>query len=248
MSSKISETADLRALQRIRPELQITLVNERESPDFIIMSGSRCVGVEHTRFSRPVDDGYPNAHEQAALQARVVMLASQMYESEGKRPLHLEVEFDDYPPLSKKRVPQLARELAHLAAGLRGPLIDYRKQVFPSIDRDYLPEIARITGLVIGSSSKTSWLRAGRSWPARAGEESIMRVIAAKENRLAAYREACPEVWLLIVFKYQAGRFQVKPPIETGVFSVVTGFDRVFCLDPVGDRCVELPTCKPTLR
>lgn len=243
MASKLDEVADLRALQRTRPELQIVVVEERESPDFVVMSGSRRVAIEHTRFSLRVDKGYPHPHEQAALQARVVTLACQKYQCEGGKPLYLEVEFDEYPPLSKQRVPVLAQGLANLATGLRGPLIHYRKQVFPA-NGDYLPEIAAIRGRVICSASPSSWLTVGQNWPARAGQADVDRVIAAKERRVAVYREVCPEVWLLVVFEYEPGRFQVKPPAETNLFSVATGFNRIFCLDPVAERCIELPTTR----
>lgn len=240
MVSKQSEAADLRALSNARPDLEIALVEERESPDFIVTSGSRRVAIEHTRFSLGVEDGYPNPHEQAGLRARIVALAFRQYEREGGTPLYLEVEFAEYPPLSKQEVPRLAQGLAQLVTGLRGLLIHYQKQAYPG-GHEYLPEIAAIRGQAC-PSSEASWLTAGQSWPARVGEASIQRVIAKKEKRLAAYREICPEVWLLMVFEYEPGRFQVKPPADTDLYSVATGFNRVFCLDPVTGRCIELPT------
>jgi hypothetical protein len=241
MPSKPTETTHLLAFLRLRSDLEIRDVVEREIPDFLVASGTCRVGIEHTTFSAAVADGYSHPHEQATLRRRVVDLAGTRHSAAGGSPLSLAIEFSDHPRLSKKRVEESAADLARLVAGLRHPLIHYRRRELPSADSALLPAVRQITGHALPPSSAPAWLIANPGWPSRAGESGIQRVVSAKEGRLAAYREACEEVWLLIVFDSSPGQDQIKAPSEPVKFAVDTAFDRIFCLDVRGDRCVEVP-------
>lgn len=76
----------------------------------------------------------------------------------------------------------------------------------------------------------------------RAGEEAIRATVGRKERELVEYRRAARDVWLVIDCGVtgQAVAFDVPDPD----FTVVTGFNRVFCCGFGRWEWVEVP-CVP---
>ena len=67
------------------------------------------------------------------------------------------------------------------------------------------------------------------------------RVLVRKEPLLSSYLRHCDQAWLVVVFEIRGGTLHTEGPVRPIEFAVKTGFARVFCLDSLASRCVDIP-------
>jgi hypothetical protein len=76
-------------------------LEESESPDFIVHSGTRVVGIEHTEVFQPGPSHGESLQAQDSLAQRIVERAKQFYVRDYSRPLHVQVLFNPRAIASK---------------------------------------------------------------------------------------------------------------------------------------------------
>lgn len=242
MPSKEGERADLESFLRSRPDLGLRNPENSESPDFLFNhSGSR-LGIELTRFSPPRDGSKFVPHEQDSLRKRVMGEARRVYEEAGGAPLHVDAIFNDHRPLKPSRVPELADELSEYLGWKAAGVPVYKEVPFSVRDKyPYLVEIAHVTAFRVPEPSYGIWYAGQGGWVSQASEDDFARILMEKEPRVTTYLKNCDNVWLVVVFDTMAGADHVESPATPGQFNLPTEFQRVFSLDRIGDRSVEIP-------
>lgn len=245
MPSKAAETSYLESFLRSQGNLQFSGVQSDERPDFLARAGARTIGIEVTRFSPAVKEGHLRPDAQTSLRDRTMNLAREAYYAAGGVPLHVHAIFNSHPPLTKRRAPHLAREIANFLRARSPSLTLYQSSDLDNRNTDsFLPEIAALQALRVRAEEHGAWYDGEGAWVRHADERDVACVVMRKEPRVPQYRQRCDELWLLIVFEQLAGGTHVEPPTVPVDFCIHTGFDRVFCLSPAGDRCVEVPVAR----
>lgn len=216
-----------------------------ESPDIVLVRDGATIGVELTRYSNPARSGEPVPEEQTGLRKTVLHRAKRKFESRSETQLRVGVVFSPSAKLHPSRVQTLSDAIASwLLFRLAGQPEWTRAQADAGDeDGDWLPpELSAVFALVTPSLSNTHWYPAQAGWVSHASGEDVARIVAAKERKLASYREKCERAVLLIVFDGTPHSARaVHAPTEPLEFAISTKFDAVYCLDELERRLVSIP-------
>lgn len=246
MASKDTERDQLASFLRSRPDLGLAAPIDSEEPDFLVEWGGARLGIELTQFSPARDGSGFIPEEQRSLRSRVMSEARRIFESQSAIALHVDAIFNDRRPVKPGRITQLADEMAEYLAWKASGIEIYAEVPFSAPEKHpYLSEVAHITAFRVPEPSYGVWYAGQAGWVSQAGAKDFIKILSRKEARLDSYRRKCDAVWLIVVFDLMAGGDHVEGPRAPAGFQLITGFDRVFGLDRVGDRCVEIPCRRP---
>jgi hypothetical protein len=210
-----------------------------ESPDFIVRSDKRTVGIEVTAFHLPPAAGERPHQEQQSLKDRVVDQARRLHTDAGGPGLYVSVYFGD-PVLITKRG---AREFADAVAS-----IVLETSVPASFDEPVMTvPWHRLPPGIVGISIRASIDGRDRLWSAHAGgwvapvqPQHIEAVIQRKHGMLSVAKSKCSEVWLVIV----NDDFSKAAPVElteaAARHSYEHAFDRLLWLQPHAPQVYDL--------
>lgn len=246
MPRKPEETHFLKRFLRTRPDLEGAVIDDGgERPDFVLTLRHKRLGIEHTRYSPP-PGVHPHPIEQDSLQHRTLAVAGEMWRTAQRPPLDVMGLFNDHTPLTKARVPALARLIVQSLEKATAGLEQFQSVTIRGIDVwESMPELHSVRAMSVPEDSWGSWSTGQGGWVQRAPEDTIRRLVDAKEPLVPAYRERADEVWLLVTFEHMdAGDVVAAPETPVG-FVVRTAFDRVFAFDIYAGRAVEIPTAHP---
>lgn len=201
------------------------------------------IGIELRAFLHDEgSDGSPSKRKET-LRAKVVAGAEQIYKESGFPPVTVSVHWNDHAPFEYSGVPRLAQVLAglvgrHIPEPSGARRLDYPDPAW----REVPPEIHYLWIDRYDPSAGNFWASEEGGAVPEVGISDIERAIRDKEPRLAAYREAADELWLLIVASgfNLSGFCEIGPELDRHVFE--TGFDRVFFLHYAYCRVLELKT------
>jgi hypothetical protein len=241
MSKKRGERALVEALLDSGLVGAATLLEwERERPDALISTEQRIVGIEVTKLAEAVPR-HPVAPQKWNVEAeRIVEAARLVFEGSDPRRLIVSLAFTpEWVPPNRLAASGLASELAALVADVHA-----KKSPTPARAATVVNPHPAVSWAYVGvSQAGTSRWAPSFGWRGkRAGEEDIRATVGRKEPELAEYRRAAGDVWLLIDCDVtgQAVAFDIPDPD----FSVVTGFNRLFCCGFGRWQWVEVP-CVP---
>ena len=240
--AKERERQFVAALVAAVPSLQGHSVEESEAPDFLSAGPHGVIGIEVTRYTELEAGGRFSAIGQANLRYRVLQTARRLYDQRAARPLYVDVMFHDDLPLTKSRAPQLALELAEFLINSSGDFVFYGESLLDIQSTNYLPEIAGLQVVRVTCDDASAWVTGAAGWAWHVGEHEIARIVAKKESRVVSYRQKCSSIWLLVAFDLYAAGNAIRPPADPVEFTILTSFDRVFCLDAVTSRVISIPT------
>lgn len=215
MASKQAEQQAVDDLKQLYGEFPEGDIQPHEEPDFLV--GER-VGIEVTEYFRPEAVNDTSPQEQEALQHRVAEAAEKLWRAGGYPPSVVNVIFQRHSRLAKRTVQAVAKELvsaAALSVTTGGP-----------ISSDQLP--ADVDSLTVYPYKQLAWLVTGALFPPVIDETELRRIIAKKEGKLAQYRRAAAENWLLIVIS--GGRRSSLSELQESFAAFDTAFDRVLLL------------------
>jgi hypothetical protein len=86
MANKRLEWWYIEQLRRAISDFPSGTILGDESPDFVVQSDERAVGIEVTTFHWPASEGKRPHQEQQVLKERVVAIAEKIHQPEGDRP------------------------------------------------------------------------------------------------------------------------------------------------------------------
>lgn len=214
----------------------------QDRPDFLCTVTSGRIGAEVTRFSPAVQIGSPRPETQQSLRSHTMNLARREYYKLNGHPLHVRASFRNSHPLTKKRAPGLAMEIAEFLLASDRPLVHYHASGLERlIGPGSLPELQTLDAVRVSRESYGAWYPDRSAWVRHASESDIARIVSTKEPLVADYLHACEEVWLLIVFEFLAGDIHVAVPVEPPAFEIATKFARLYCLEPTKNVLVRIP-------
>lgn len=247
MADKERERRHLFALADALGDPRLLVAQPAEQPDFLLSSSPR-VGIEVTEFDawRGTSDG-ATVRDQSSLRERTIELAERTYyDLAPHAPLHVDVEFRDWPPLTKARVRPLASQLAAFLASDHRAWPQYdNPEMFGRYAIPSIPEISEVNPTRVSTRDHGVWSSGGGGWVYHATATAIERTVRSKEVKLPRYRRSCERAWLVVVFDLYAAGDHVAGPVEPITFSIVSAFDRILCFDRIAHRAVEIPATMP---
>jgi hypothetical protein len=212
-----------------------------ESPDFVL-ARSPSIGIELTDFSYSYGSIPSGVREQSSLRNRIVELAEELYYAMApNQAWDVELEFRNWPLLTKARVSQVASYLATLLTARRDFLQLDNSETIGMYTVPQIPEVARIQAIRVPSRAHGVWQPTSGGWVHHAGYAEIESIVRRKEKRLSRYKESCEVIWLVIVFDIHSAGDRVAEPMVPVSFTVTSSFDRLLCLDLVSRRVIEVP-------
>lgn len=217
MASKIQERIYVEAFLA-RLDRYYTIVEERESPDFLITVGSEQFGLEVTQVFRDqaeVDNsGSPAKAVESSCNKFLRQIATDYYSAEGL-PLHVQVLLPDSVSIEKAKLVdqiQLAR-----------PSIPWERT---KIDID--EATLYLTALPHEAGQYTRWVCVNNSvaWRGKIGSADVLPLIEEKTAHLMRYRAVIQRVELLVVVDTtQASGMVCWDPDQP--FPSLQGFDAI---------------------
>jgi len=195
MGDKRRERFQLEMLRRAMPEVPRTDPTEAEPPDFLFATAESTLGIEFTEFHLPPEPGKRPYQEQQALKKRVVDQAAAIHARCGGPDLYVGVHFNDQHPLDKRRIVDLAHEIANSVLHSRLPTSITEHVAVPWRERP--KEVAAIQ--VSRMKDDSLWYADAGGWVVPLTPNHVDEELRRKAPRLAVARTRCDRLWLVIV-------------------------------------------------
>lgn len=217
-----------------------------DRPDLVVHSymGHR-IGIEHTQlFQTDAAHGTRFPKEVESLESRCVEEARTLFEEQGGPPLYVYVYFNERP-IRKTDLRVIAERLATVVARIAPTAPGAQREVeawsYNRTARETIPDQVEELWIIKPSrgDSVSLWgVPRGGAVP-ELTRERIQEVIDGKGAKLAAYRRACDEVWLVLVADGCSPATDLRlPPNFTEAFTFA--FERVFYFHSFSLQVVEL--------
>jgi hypothetical protein len=217
-----------------------------ESPDFLIKSQPRWIGIELTEYhvQEPDEGRGSRMRAQERTEDRVLLRASEQHQSKGLPPVAVYVLWNPHRAFRRRRIQELATVLADLVQEHLPELgheVAIRRR-YPA--RRSLPE--EVGSLTVDrriNFSKNSWTSVRGGFVPTLTPPELQKIMRDKEAKVPSYQQECEEVWLLI----GAHGFEPSTHVDLGseieVHEFETTFDRVFFLHHADEYVAELRLC-----
>jgi hypothetical protein len=203
-----------------------------EAPDFIICIAGNTVGVEHTTFYLPHQDGTPPPQMLHALKWRAVNRAQRLFRERGGPALYVTVHYSNHGPRTNAEADELAETLAQMVLenGWSNTVAEGHRRfdvwrVIPGIHSySVLPSIDGVDEL---------WSTGSAGFVATVSPEQVQGYISTKDQRYPSYSSRVSQVWLLIVNDEFRGGAPCELGLEARNAAYHFSFDRVYWFDTV---------------
>ncbi len=245
MPSEDEERSALEHFRAVSGELRGVVIRGApgQEPDFLINSDHGVIGVELTSFSKGLQSKGSSARENHALHEQLMERAERQFEAtHGPTPLHVRPYFGGLTGLSRKNLDAAAAGVAAVVSRLGSTLVSglgaEREADWDDLAAEGLEDkMARLVVSRPPGITRADW-SPGSSGYASTDLNDLDQIIRAKEQKLAAYRQAFGEVWLLIHAPRVAGEdfdFEIAGPVR-----FQTTFDHVAYFSLFSDRYIYL--------
>lgn len=221
-------------IERLRQAIQdfpVGRIAPDESPDFIIASCSRRVGIEVTTFHLPPARGERPHQERQSLKRQVVQHAQNLHMVAAGPALYVRVHFDDSRAMRKQMVRPLGETLARAILNLRVPtsLAD-GWVLLPVVELAEIFVRVQVAASVDGIDRL--WSAGESGWVAPVLPHHIEQVVASKRAMIEVARRKCDETWLVIVNDAFIGAAQAELSETAASQHYCHPFARLLWLEP----------------
>jgi hypothetical protein len=239
MPNKQQERFYLDALRQAMPNLAVGQATPSETPDFLLSSHGRTIGIEFTLIHLPPSAGERPHQETQALKDRIVARAAKLHDDANGPALYVTVFFRPRAALNKGLVDQAAQGIARAVSSVAGSAVAHgvneepRWQTLPQ-------EVVHISIQRSINGIDKLWHADAGGWVAEILPEHIREVVATKVRMHSAARQRCDELWLVIVNDVfsRAAQAELGASITQAVFE--HPFDRLLVLVPHALRVIAL--------
>jgi hypothetical protein len=173
-----------------------TAIVEREAPDFEIEVEAR---VEVTELFHAPQPGQLSLQAVASISAEIVQRAERLHAATGGPSLRVSVGFSYRTGLGAVRKDQAAQtllEIVHKTLLQPGTALDWRPRY--KEDLKHAEVFSHVHIYRQPQTFRPHWLVAAAGWVAPLTAELVQARIDQKAPRMAQYKTALPEVWLVI--------------------------------------------------
>jgi hypothetical protein len=245
MANKYLERWYIEQLRRAIPDFPSGTVHGDESPDFLVQSDQRKVGIEVTVFHWPAPDGKRPHQEEQALKDRAVATAAKIHAEAGGPALYVTVYFVRPIGFAKRNVREQGDAIARAVLDSAPPRSLDEPAVRVPWDR--LPSrVSEITVRASVHDRDRLWSADASGWVAPVDPSHIQAVLERKTVMASRALGKCQELWLVIVNDEFSRGAPVELPKASGQAVYDHPFHRLFWLEPHRQRAWEFaPTNKP---
>jgi hypothetical protein len=217
----------IRSLQRLYGDTPQNVPDKSETPDFRFPRlGGVCLGVEVTEYFRKVTvEGSPLQAE-VALTDKLLQSCMALHNECGIDPTIVVTVM--FRPNARIRDTHAGAVALVEAVAAEAANIGWSTEI---LNDGQMPSwAAKLVAYRKERQSEPLWLSSGTAWPVPIEIDEISAIIAEKEQKLAAYRQKCAEVWLLVVIDLDrvSSIAELSDIVAREAFE--TGFDRVILL------------------
>ena len=181
-------------------DVPLSIVEERENPDFLVCLDGRKVGVELTFLfiSHQTNGHLPQAHE--SISDRIVLRAQCLYQESSAPPVRVGVCFSPDADLKALNRDRSAAALSTVVRNLNLGLWQSVNWCPHDFDEEQLPaEISFVHALGIPSYEMAHWFVGRAGWAAPLTIEVLQSRIDEKSKKLSKYQKVVDENWLIVV-------------------------------------------------
>jgi hypothetical protein len=221
-----------------------------ERPDFLIKTQSQRIGIEVIEYhvQEPDEGRGSSMRAQEGTEDKVLRMASEQHRSKGLPPVAVHVLWHPHQPFSRRRVQELATDLADLVQEHLPDLgheAAIRHRSHPGW-RSLPQEVASLRVDRRINFSKNLWTSVRGAFVPTLAPPELQQIMRNKDAKVPSYRQQCQEVWLLIVGRgFEPSTFgDLGPEVEAHEFE--TSFDRVFFLHHADELVAELRIRPPS--
>lgn len=220
-------------------EISAEIVDDGESPDFVLSINERKVGVELTEIYISNDENKIPLKAKESLAAKIVQEARHRYEAAKGIPLRVAIGFSPRTDFKSLNRTDTARVLADFLLGqsIRSELV----QSWRSTLNGPLPlEINFLNAVAVPNQEAAHWYAPQAGWVVALTEERLQASIDAKTCKLRAYQRTTPETWLVLVVAGGAPSqlFDIRHCIDQK--TIHSPFNRTFLLSLIDGTVQEL--------
>jgi hypothetical protein len=209
-----------------------------ESPDFLLQTSDRVIGVEVTRLygmdneSSVAPQLVENEHE------NVVMTAQSIAESNGLPPLMVDVYFDHKELITKSDRKLISEQLLAIVSH-NIPELNKRT----SIENNGQPFPAQVKAISIRRPRPLKshlWQTAGGGIVNENFADQLQREIDKKNLKISEYRKRCDDCWLLVVADWTgpSAFFGISDEMRNIKYKAL--FNRVYFLEGGSEQITQL--------
>lgn len=209
-------------------KIDAKIVEERESPDFIIRVGEGLVGVEVTELFITQGGNGSTPQAQEAISSQIAVKAQRLYKVASGPPAHVNFCFGPGQDLRALKRDETAKMLCDYVLGLKLSLwqrVDWRPE---ELDGPVPCEVSFIHALGVPSFDMAHWGVARAGWIAPLNPIPLQERIDEKAKRLQKYQAAIAENWLLIVADAMKPSSQIEVQPDFDSYAVQSPFSRTF--------------------
>jgi len=223
---KSKEQAYVRSFLRIGEIPARVLDDNREAPDFLLEVDGRLVGLEVTEvFVRE----HPRASTKAAESVvdEIIDRAWRVYTARGGKALQVGLQFAwdaDLRRVNRILAADAIASFLLLVDTPVGPVWHYDRRT-PGFDRLPIP-LVQIIAYCDPSLTVPVWTAPRAGWVAPLDSSALQSYIDDKAAKITRYRDAAPELWLLLAIDGRAPS-QFFEPTQTPP-TVISPFDRTY--------------------
>ncbi|HBP90898.1 MAG TPA: hypothetical protein DD706_24805 [Nitrospiraceae bacterium] len=239
MANKHLERWYIEQLRRAVPDFPRGTVQSDESPDFLVQSDRRRIGIEVTVFYWPALEGKRPHQEEQALKDRVVAVADKVHAEAGGPGLYVTVFFARPIFVTKRNVRERGEAIARAVLETVPPFSLNEPAVRVPWDR-LPPGVTDITIRASVDGRDRLWSADAGGWVASVEPTHIQPVLERKTLMASHALMKCQELWLIIVNDEFSRGAPVELAKESGQVVYDHPFDRLFWLEPHRQRAWEL--------
>ncbi|MET0657538.1 MAG: hypothetical protein ABW110_05200 [Steroidobacteraceae bacterium] len=213
---------------RQRAGLDLKIVEERESPDFLLAFEGRTIGLEVTELFVPSSGESLRPQARSSIGARLADRAKILYRQLGGKPVHVSIGLTPQDELRHLNRNQAAAQLAQFMLALDPPLDQVIFWRHNYLDDSLPREISFLNILAVPSWDMAHWHTPEAGWVAPLDESLLQAAVAEKANKLPEYQKAAQEVWLLLATGGRSASqfFEISPTLRTE--DIQTPFSRTY--------------------
>lgn len=215
-----------------------------ESPDFLIMSGSRVIGVEVTKYLPKKRGNEPLPQEQTSLRRKLLKRAESIWFAEENSPVNVLAVFEPGALFTKASAKDASDSIVKymLDRGMSSLPIEGRFHVLDAAEA--IHQLRKLVVNRIPSKAYACWQESLGGWTREATKDEIQELVGSKSSKMGLYLSHAPEIWLVgILQNIEAGEL-VQIPRGPVAYAVETKFKRVFLVNGLAFHYIEIPVSR----